>query len=122
MASKKNLKSSTVDDLLGTPAKTKKPKEKLDDLLGKTPRKKRTLAKPRTYDSLPVPKDPVPEGLFAAKEEKGKNLGRTCLCPTCKAPLKTGGRGRPPILCGKKDCFRWYRNAYRRDYDKARPS
>jgi hypothetical protein len=80
----------------------------VDDLLG-----------PRKYQPLKPPKNPEPGGIFAAREEKGKNLGRTCLI--CKAELKHK-RGRPPVICRKPKCFREYRNLYRHDYDKVRGS
>lgn len=99
----------SVDDLLG-PAPRKRKKngsKKVDDLLG-----------PRQYRPLVV-KDPRPDGIFAARKEKGKNLGRTCLI--CKEELEYKS-GRPPVICRKKKCFRAYRNLYRHDYDKVRGS
>jgi hypothetical protein len=111
-----------VDDLLG-PAKKKRFTKKpvVDDLLGPAPKKlKKTKAvkATRKYEPLPAPKEPAPDGIFALREKKGKNLGRTCLI--CKDELKHSGRGRPPVICKKKSCFRAYRNAYRHDYDKVR--
>jgi hypothetical protein len=99
-----------IDDLLG-PAVTPRTRRthkmnKVNDLLGK-----------RKYEPLKAPKTPAPGGIFALREEKGRNLGRTCLI--CKVELKHK-RGRPPVICGKKACFRAYRNAYRLDYDKVR--
>lgn len=104
-------KKLKVDDLLGPAKKTRKAKKnktKVDDLLGH-----------RKYEPLPVPKKPEPDGIFAARETKGRNLGRTCLNPDCKKELKSK-KGRPPVICGKHECFRFYRNAYRKDYDKVR--
>jgi hypothetical protein len=102
-----------VDDLLGPvspPAKVRKPRrmngKKVDDLLGK-----------RKYQPLKAPKTPEPGGIFAAREAKGRNLGKTCLI--CKVELKHK-RGRPPVICGKPKCFRAYRNLYRHDYDRVR--
>jgi hypothetical protein len=107
----------SIDDLLGPatplpaqpPKKVRKPRssKKLDDLIGK-----------RKYVPLKPPKAPEPGGIFALRESKGRNLGRTCLI--CKTELKSSGRGRPAVICRKKACFRAYRNAYRKDYDKVR--
>jgi hypothetical protein len=114
-----------VDDLLGpTPRQViqkyeaKAAKVELDDLLGKAKKKKAPKkVSARKYRPLEAPKVPAPGGIFAAREEKGKNLGRTCLI--CKVELKHK-RGRPPVICRKATCFRAYRNLYRHDYDKVR--
>lgn len=108
----------TIDDLLGPI--TRKPA--VDDLLGPAPKKRkvrkaRKAATVRKYEPLKAPKAPRPNGIFALREAKGRNLGRTCLI--CKTELKHKA-GRPPIICGKATCFRAYRNAYRADYDAAR--
>lgn len=111
-----------IDDLLGpapTPRKTRQPRKangKVDDLLGPTPRKARRAGK-RKYVPLEVPETPVAGGIFARRESKGKNLGRTCLI--CNEEMKHK-RGRPPVICRKKSCFRSYRNLYRHDYDRVR--
>jgi hypothetical protein len=121
------MSNLNIDDLLGN----------IDDLLGPAPtpavqpppkpRKKRNGAKAkaavddllgrRKYRPFSKPKNPRSDGIFVLREEKGKNLGRTCLI--CKVELKHR-RGRPPIICRKKTCFRAYRNAYRHDYDEVR--
>lgn len=67
-----------------------------------------------TYDPLKPPENPKPGGIWERRRQKGKNLGRTCL--VCNEDLKYKG-GRPRIVCGKKTCFREYRNMYRKDYD-----
>lgn len=102
---KKSNKKLKVDDLLG-PKKRKPAKKKVDDLLGT-----------KKYEPLKPPKDADPHGIFALREAKGKNLGRTCLI--CKVELKHK-RGRPPVICKKHECFRAYKNSYRLDYDKVR--
>lgn len=103
MSSKAKKSKTPVDDLLGPSP---------DDLLGP---KKRT----RKYAPLTEPKTPVEGGIFELKAKAGKTLGKKCLI--CKKDLKHTS-GRPPLLCGKKDCFRSYRNAYRAEYDKVRRS
>lgn len=113
-------KKVPVDDLLGKPKKVRAPKAKkvkakkvkadIDDLLG--------VAK-KEYKPLPEPKAPLAKGIFALREQKGQNLGRTCLNPDCKAVLKHK-RGRPAVICPKHECYRFYRNAYRLEYDKVR--
>jgi hypothetical protein len=114
-----------LDDLLGPEssvnemAKTPVKKSNVNDLLGAPKRAKKPSAASR-YAPLPVPKEKVEGGLFALREEKGRNVGRTCINPDCKAPLTHSGRGRPPIQCGRKACFRFYRNSYRKDYDAVR--
>lgn len=113
---KEDFMSTNIDDLLGL---------NLDDLLGPAPKKARVRVRKSTgkrdYKPLPPPKEFLPEGIFALKESKGKNLGRTCLNPACKKELRHS-KGRPPILCGKEACYRFYRNAYRKEYDRVRPS
>lgn len=102
-------KVKALDDILGpAPKKRKKTKTGLDDILGPARRKR------LTYRQMAPPKTPKPGGIWALREAKGKNLGRTCII--CKEPLKSKG-GRPPVQCGKKACFRAFRNAYRKDYD-----
>lgn len=101
-----------IDDLLDKPKRKRgRRKVKVNDLLGK---KKRA----RKYEPLKVPRSPEPHGIFAAREAKGNALGRTCL--VCKDELEPPRRGRPPVICRKKACFREYRNMYRKDYDKQR--
>jgi hypothetical protein len=121
-AEKAKALAKLTKDLLGAKPKkdgrlpTKTPKKaKVNDLLGPKPRSKK-----RAWVPLEPPKAPVDGGLFALREEKGKNVGRTCINPACKAPLTHAGRGRPPLQCGKAECFRFYRNAYRKDYDAVR--
>lgn len=108
-----------IDDLLGpapspqAPVKARRRRKaraskKVDDLLGK-----------RKYTPLATPRAPAANGIFARREEKGKNLGRTCLIDNVELKHK---KGRPPVICRKKSCFRAYRNLYRHDYDKARKS
>lgn len=111
-----------IDDLLGpvrtpAPRRVRKPNGKVDDLLGPTPRKAHRANGKRKYVPLEVPEIPVPGGIFARRESKGKNLGRTCLI--CNEEMKHK-RGRPPVICRKKSCFRSYRNLYRHDYDRTR--
>jgi hypothetical protein len=98
-----------IDDLLG-PAPTPRPGD-----LGAPPPTRKKNGK-RKYEPLKV-KNPAPNGIFAAREKKGKNLGRTCLIDGVE--LKHKG-GRPPVICRKKSCFRAYRNLYRHDYDRVR--
>lgn len=106
-------KDVSVDDLLGKPkrGRRKKAETKVDDLLGKR-------RGPRKYEPLKEPRSPQPGGIFARREAKGGALGRTCL--VCNAELKVPHRGRPPVICRKKSCFRAYRNMYRKDYDAQR--
>lgn len=109
-----------VDDLLGpaapqaAPPKKRARKPKVEDLLG--PARKAGV---RKYEPLKAPRAPAPGGIFAAREAKGKNLGKTCLI--CTVDLKPK-RGRPPVICRKDACFRAYRNLYRHDYDRLRAS
>lgn len=108
-----------LDDLIGKPpkkAKVKKPADDLSDLIG-TPRPKKVVEIGEVgYTPMVKPKNPHPNGLWARREQKGKNWGVTCL--ECNDKLIYRG-GRPPVVCKKKDCFRTYRNLYRRDYEKA---
>lgn len=105
-----------LDDLLGTPQK----KLSIDDLLG--PRKKSRRGSKMTYRPLDPPRgDVAAGGIWDLRRKKGKNLGKTCLIPGCGVELHSRG-GRPPVICGKKSCFRSYRNAYRLDYDAERGS
>lgn len=124
--------STNLDDLLGPslPKKMAPLGDGLDDLLGyaspPAPKKakrvrKRSVVGVRAYKPLPTPKEALAGGIFDLKETKGRNLGRTCLNPDCKKELRHS-KGRPPILCGKKACYRFYRNAYRKEYDRVRPS
>jgi hypothetical protein len=109
---------SSVNDLLGPSKKTtKKPKVDIDDLLGNPAKTYKASGGLRSYIPLDRPKNPSPDGIFALKDAKGQNLGRTCLF--CKVELKHKG-GRRPIICKKAECYRQYRNAYRRDYDASR--
>ena len=112
-----------VDDLLGPAKKAKAPKAKnkkavVDDLLGPAKKAKKAKAPKakRAYVPLKTPRHPAKDGLFAIKSEAGKSLGVKCLICGTGVKYKSG---RPPILCRKKDCFKAYRNAYRRDYVKA---
>lgn len=110
-----------LSDLIGKPlkkakAKVKKPADDLSDLIG-TPRPKKVVEIGEVgYTPMVKPKNPHPDGLWARREQKGKNWGVTCL--ECNDKLIYRG-GRPPVVCKKKDCFRAYRNLYRRDYEKA---
>lgn len=130
----KTSKKFDLDDMLGLlestkPKKVKAPKSskksnaKVDDILGPAPKKvkaaKAKKAPAMTYTPLPPPPVAAAGGIWALREKKGKNLGRTCLI--CNDVLKSRG-GRPPVICEKKTCFRGYRNAYRKDYDAARAS
>lgn len=92
----------SLDDMLGP---------SLDDMLGPAKRKK--------YQRLPKPRTPLADGIFAVREKKGQNLGRTCMFCNDKLKFK---KGRPPVICEKKSCFRKYRNAYRAEYDRAHPN
>lgn len=123
----KPKKADDLDDLIGTPKGVMKSKkggravkkvaEDLSDLIG-TPRPRKPAdieVGEVSYNPLVRPKNPHPDGLWAKREQKGKNWGVTCL--NCNEPLKWIG-GRPPVVCKKKPCFRAYRNLYRRDYEK----
>lgn len=90
------MDSNDISDLLGTPRRTKSTR--------------------MTYQPL-EPTKGVEGGIWDLRKKKGKDLGKKCLI--CDEKLVHRG-GRPPMLCGKKKCFRAYRNAYRADYDKAR--
>lgn len=120
--SKRN-KANELDDLIGKQKKARKPKkvvkvkDELADLIG-VPRPKKVVEIGGVgYEPLVKPKVPHPDGLWARREQKGKNWGVTCL--ECNDKLHYRG-GRPPVVCKKKDCYRAYRNLYRRDYDKQR--
>jgi hypothetical protein len=71
--------------------------------------------KTKKYVHLKKPRHPVKGGLFALKDAAGKTLHKKCLI--CKEAIKSDGNF-PAIVCAKKKCFRAYRNAYRRDYDR----
>jgi hypothetical protein len=66
---------------------------------------------------LRPPKDFIEGGIFELKRKAAAHIGSKCL--VCKDPL-TSTRGRKPILCGRIACFRTYRNAYRKTYDRVR--
>lgn len=113
-----------LSDLLG-------PAPAFDDILGPPSKKRRTRharIKRRTwgtkepYKPLEQPETPVDGGIWDLRQKAhvAGTLGKKCLI--CKAKLKRHNEGRAPVICpGSRDCYRGYRNAYRKEYDRAHP-
>lgn len=76
-------------------------------------------AKVKKYNHLADKKKGPEKGLIELKKKHGAKLGVTCLI--CHDKLKHT-KGRRPILCRKKACFKKLRCAYRYDWEALSPA
>lgn len=97
-----------LDDILGS--------DSLDDILGESrkPRRRRAAGK---HEKMKRPAKPVEGGIWQLRDkaEKAGTLGKKCLIDG--VALKKSRNGQR-VICGKYECFRAYRNAYRLEYDR----